>query len=172
MSEELRSGGPNWGQLREPRLGIMLHYSGEAKQVDSALIHWMRYGADCRVSYNWIVCDDGLEEEIAPPTARAWHAGVCRPGSAVYTYQDANSAFYGMAIATGPGAPVTQFAFRTIVRLCRQLFKQHGWDPHETWRITGHHLEAWPRGRKIDPRGPDPAHPVLDLSLVRKSIIW
>jgi N-acetyl-anhydromuramyl-L-alanine amidase AmpD len=162
----------NWGDLREPRLGIMLHYSGEAKQVDAALVAWMRHGEDCRVSYNTIVCDDGLDEPIAPIDKRAWHAGVCRPGSAAYTYRDANSAFYGIALATGPGAPMTQFAFRTLVRLCRELYTKHGWPTADGWRITGHDREAWPRGRKIDPTGPDPRKPVLDLQAVRKAMLW
>lgn len=161
----------NWGLLRQDRVGIMLHYDGSVS--DAGAVEWLTRDPRCRVSYNWLVLDDGKLVEIAPDHARAWHAGVCRPSNgALLPYRDANSAFYGIALATGAGAPATPAAFATIIRLCRALYRQNGWLDSETWRIVGHNTEAWPRGRKPDPVGPDPKHPVLDVLGIRKELAW
>ena len=49
----------------------------------------------------------------------------------------------------------------TAAWLIRRIFERHGWPLSEAWRLTTHSAEAWPRGRKIDPEGPDPANPIL-----------
>ena len=150
--------------VREPRQGIMLHYDDSAS--DAGALAWLRSDPRCHVSYNWLVLDDGQVEEIAPLTARPWHAGVCRPSSRRLVYRDANSAFYGIAAATRAGIPVTTAQLGGIVRLCLLLWKRHLWGPEDGHRLVGHASEAWPRGRKIDPVGPDPAHPVLSPEAV------
>ena len=49
----------------------------------------------------------------------------------------------------------------TAAWLIRRIFERHGWHVTETERLTTHSAEAWPRGRKIDPEGPDPNNPIL-----------
>ena len=65
-----------YGTLREKRIGVMPHYDGSGS--DRGAIQWF---ADerCKVSYNLLVLDDGSYVRIAPDSARAWHAGRCRP---------------------------------------------------------------------------------------------
>ena len=74
--------------------------------------------------------------------------GVCRPSGPPFTYTDANSALYGIAIAAKFGEEVTEPQMQSVVELCAALCRRHGWDHTH---ITGHAAEAWPRGRKIDP---------------------
>ena len=160
---------PNWGKkLDEPRKGVMLHYDDSGS--DTGGVEWLTHDPRCHVSYNFLVLDRGDVVEIAPPACRAWHAGVCRPSDPAHlAYRDANSAFYGVAVAAKAGDEVTVQQLGAVVELCQRLARLHGWDlAAEPWRLTGHDLEAWPRGRKIDPTGPDPAHPVLDLAHVRR----
>lgn len=158
---------PNWGSLREPRLGIMLHYDGST--TDAGALAWFEHPL-CRVSYNYLIWDDGNIHPIAPHTARAWHAGVCRSSSPLLHYQDANSAFYGLSIAAKPPDSVFPPQLQSVAALCISLFQQQGWPRSETWRIVGHSSECWPRNRKIDPEGPDPLHPVLSVDGVRRMV--
>lgn len=155
----------NWNSLREERLGVLLHYDDSAS--DAGAVEWLLQDPRCRVSYNWLVLDSGQLVTVAPEDARAWHAGVCRPSIPALTYHDANSAFYGIAWAGRAGEEVTPAALTAIVALIRRLFQKHHWPTTETWRITGHGAEAWPRGRKIDPTGPNPHRPVLSVPLVQ-----
>ncbi len=159
----------NWDPvLREPRLGVMLHYDGSAS--DAGALAWLTQDPRCRVSYNWLVRDQGLVVPIAPDGARAWHAGRCRSSDPErLPYRDANSAFWGVAIAARPGDRATEAQLAAVIRLCREILKTQGWQG-ETWRIVGHDTECWPRGRKIDPTGPDPSHPVLSVALVRREV--
>jgi N-acetyl-anhydromuramyl-L-alanine amidase AmpD len=147
----------NWGTVREPRIGVMLHY--DASVSDASGLAWLRT-ADIGVSYNYYVLDDGTEHVIAPPDARAHHAGTCRPSDPRLVYRDANSAFWGVSIAATSGERATQAQLRAVADLCAQLFKRQGWEPcRDIWRIVGHNAEAWPRGRKPDPEGWDPYDP-------------
>lgn len=150
--------------IREPRLGIMLHYDGSL--TDQGALDWFRH-PDCRVSYTYLVWDNGNIHPIAPLDARAWHAGVCRPSVPALGYRDANSAFYGVAVAAQSGDQVTEAQLDSLVALCQALYKREGWSREDRWRITGHADEAWPRGRKLDPVGPDPSRPVLSVPEVR-----
>lgn len=158
-----------WGtDLREPRLGVMLHYDASAS--DEGSLAWLR-DPRIRVSYNWLILDNGSQHTIAPIDARAWHAGVCRSSDPVrLPYKDANSAFYGISLAARPPDVATEAAKDAMARLVVSLFARHGWPLSEVWRIVGHGTEAWPRGRKIDPVGPDPRHPVLDPEWIRTAI--
>ncbi len=156
----------NWGKLREPRLGVMLHYDASAS--DPGAVAWLTRDPRCRVSYNWLVLDNGAAVEVAPAGMRAWHAGVCRPSRADLPYRDANSAFYGIAVAAKAGDTVTPAQLARLLELCRQCFARHRWV--EPWRLVGHHEECWPRGRKVDPLGPDPRRPVLDLPALRRAL--
>jgi N-acetyl-anhydromuramyl-L-alanine amidase AmpD len=157
----------NWNAMREPRVGIMLHYTGGSFQGSVA---WCR-NPRSKVSYNWIIDVGGDEELLAPGTARAWHAGVCRPSDPRLQYTDANSAFYGIAIAATTGETATDAQVATVIRLCQRLFQQERWRPEtEAWRVVGHDTEAWPRGRKVDPTGPDPRNAVLSVATIRDAL--
>lgn len=126
----------------------MLHYDGSAS--DAGAVSWLRDDPRCKVSYNVLLLDNGQVVQIAPNDKRAWHAGICRPSDPAHPYTDANSAFYGVAIAAKPGDTVPLTQFGTLLRITVELFLEHGWPLTDTWRLTSHHLEAWPRGRKTD----------------------
>lgn len=156
----------NYGTLTEERLGVLLHYDDSAS--DAGAVEWLLKDPRCKVSYNWLVLDDGQVVEVAPWDKRAWHAGKCRPSSPRLTYRDANSAFYGIAWAGRDRQAITPAALVALLDLVRGLFQQHHWPLTDSWRITGHDLEAWPRGRKIDPTGTEKARPVLSVELVQR----
>lgn len=161
----------NWGTLRESRKGILLHYDASAS--DAGAVAWLTKDPRCAVSYNKLILDDGRVVEIAPEEARAWHAGVCRPSDPKrLSYADANSAFYGLSIAATVGDVATPAAKRSLAEVCHRLFLKHGWDPlRDSWRITGHRAEAWPRGRKVDPEGPNLLKPVLSVEEIRALVV-
>jgi N-acetyl-anhydromuramyl-L-alanine amidase AmpD len=158
----------NWGSLKEARIGIGLHYDGSL--TDRGALDWFSH-KDCRVSYTYLLWDNGNIHPIAPRTARAYHMGVCRPSSPDLQYRDANSALYGLALAARPPDTALPAQVDSLVALCISLFQQHGWSREETWRIVGHSSECWPRNRKIDPVGPDPLRPVLSVEEVRKRVL-
>lgn len=154
-----------WSATREPRVGVMLHYDGSAS--DAGAVGWFAH-PECRVSYQYLVLDDGSFVRIAPDTARAWHAGVCKPSDPRLGYKDANSAFYGVAVATNNKADVTPLQTLTAAWLTRRYFEMEGWPVTDKWRVVGHRSEAWPRGRKMDPEGSDPGNPILSVEDVRQ----
>lgn len=142
-----RETGP-WGRLREPREGVMLHY--DASVSDASAVEFLLFSPKCQVSYTWLVLDDGTVVNVAPKRARAWHAGNCRPSGAL-KYTDANSAYYGIAVAARDGDTVTPAQWAAVRDLTAGLFAAHGWPVSSvTWRLTDHAAQAWPRGRKVD----------------------
>lgn len=158
----------NWNDLKEPRRGVMLHYTAGSFAGSVAWCH----DPASQVSYQAIVSQKGGLAVIAPWDKRAWHAGKCVTSDpARLPYLDANSAFEGIALAASAGDVVTPDAFADIVDLVKSRFLVHGWPLTETWRLVGHNSEATPRGRKSDPEGPDPAHPVLSVAAVRVSLV-
>lgn len=163
LVEEIPNG--QYSNLRERRVGVMLHYDGSGS--DYSAVRWF---ADerCKVSYNLLVLDDGSYVRIAPDTARAWHAGRCKPSDpAKLPYTDANSAFYGIAIASSGKHAVAALQMLTVALLCRQYFDEQGWDLADSFRIVSHSSEAWERGRKTDPEGVDPENPILSVADIR-----
>lgn len=159
------SGDGQYGTLlREPRMGVMVHYDGSTN--DDAGLAWFSDPA-CAVSYQVEVTDEGRWAQIAPDSARAWHAGACRSSDPRLPYKDANSAFYGISALTDDKYQVTTAQLLTMAWKIRMYFRVHRWDPSETWRIVGHDTEAWPRGRKADPTGPNPKNPILAIEDVR-----
>lgn len=165
LAREVPNG--QYSALREPRVGVMLHY--DASGSDAGAVAWFADPA-CKVSYNWLVLDDGSYVTIAPRDKRAWHAGACRPSSPQFAYTDANSAFYGIAAANGGKEDVTPLQLLTIAWLARQCFEREGWPVTDTWRITSHRAEAWPRGRKTDPEGADTRNPIFSPDDVRQLV--
>jgi len=155
----------NYGKLREPRVGVMLHY--DASGSDSGAVAWLTRDPRCRVSYNNLILDDGVNVIVAPSNARAWHAGVCKPSDNVPHYLDANSAFYGLSIAAKKGDSITLPQFDAVVTQICQWFDEEGWFYSDAHRITSHHLEAWPRGRKVDIEGIEG----YNLTDIRKAVL-
>jgi N-acetyl-anhydromuramyl-L-alanine amidase AmpD len=144
-------------QLRGPRVGVMLHYDGSGN--DKGGVEWFAH-PDCRVSYNWLVLDDGTYVEIAPPSARAWHAGLCSPRNPdKLAYVDGNSAFYAISAATNDRVDVTPLQLMTIAYLTWRCFTMERWSLTDLHRIVGHSSEAvnkdGTRRRKVDPEGPE-----------------
>ena len=146
----------------------MVHYSAGTYE---STVDWCRTPAS-KVSYNTVIGPEGQIAQIVPYDMRAWHAGVCQPSDPQhFPYHDANSAFEGIALSGGPDFhPPTPEQVETLVAVLKSRFAARGWDRRETWRITSHRAEAWPRGRKEDPEGPDLAHPWLDLTVIRERV--
>jgi len=151
--------------LRDERLGVMVHFDGSV--TDAGAMGWFAH-PECKVSYQFLVLDDGSYVRVAPDAARAWHAGRCRPSSEQLGYTDANSAFYGVAAATNGRVDVTPLQALTVAWITRLYFKKHDWPVTDLWRIVGHESEAWPRGRKSDPSGGLGLNPILAVNDVRQ----
>lgn len=147
----------------------MLHYDGSSS--DAGGLSWFDH-PDCRVSYNYVVGDQGEITQLVPLDGRAWHAGRCRPSAHAPEYTDANSAWVGVAALTNDRTDVTIAQTLSIAWICRWLFAQFGWWVHEVdQRITSHAAEAWQRGRKTDPEGSDPRNPILSTNDVRELVL-
>ena len=155
-----------YNDLRQDRVGIMIHF--DASGNDQGAVDWF---ADprCLVSYHKLVLDNGDYVQIAPDNKRAWHAGVCRP-SGTLTYSDANSAFYGISIASNERVECTALQMLTVAKLCREYYRHEGWAATDVRRIVGHDTEAWPRGRKSDPTGPLKLNPILSVENIRQLV--
>lgn len=156
-----------WGAMPRSvtRQGVAVHY--DASRSDTGAVAWLEDDKRVEVSYHFLVLDDGRILAIAPLGARAWHMGPCKPSRREFTYSDGNNAFYGIAIAATDGERATEAQKASVVRLCHYLYWLEGWAPDQTWRITGHDAEAWPRGRKTDPTGTHAEHPVLSVEEIR-----
>jgi hypothetical protein len=165
----------NYGKLREPRIGVMLHYDGSTS--DAGAIAWLLRDERCKVSYTDIVTDDGKITHVAPRNARAWHAGACKPSHPRFKYRDANSAFYGLSVACGGLDIATKPQILGVVTTILEYFAIEGWSLNDIWRITDHEAEAWPRRRKVDIWGDKEKRskaglivPVLDIDTVREDV--
>ena len=147
----------NWNRVRGQRIGVCLHYDGSAS--DAGAVQWMLRDPGCKLSYNYLILDDGTVVPVAPENARAWHAGACRPSDPQrLPYTDANSAFYGIALAATHGDTATPAQRASTIALIVRLMRKHQWT--DTRRITSHADEAWPRGRKVDIGGVYPIEQV------------
>ena len=158
---------PSFGEsgLYETRIGIMIHL--DASGSDTGSLNWFG-NSDCKCVYHWIVMDDGRVIGLVQPTRRSWHAGKCRPSGQTDLYQDANSAFYGLAAAATIGDTITPPQLKSLARVVRDIMEHEGWSDIRR-RLTGHSAEAWPRGRKTDPEC-NPDSPVLTLDMIIEEI--
>ena len=158
---------PSHGQSDpyEPRIGIMLHV--DASRSDTGSLEWFGNNR-CRCVYHWIVMDDGRVVGLVPPHRRSWHAGKCRPSGRTQSYRDANSAFYGLAAAATIGDSITTPQLKSLVRVVSDIMAHESWTDLNR-RLTGHSIEAWPRGRKTDPEC-DPKNPVLTLDMIHSEL--
>lgn len=152
----------------DSRMGVMLHY--DASMSDRGAVEWFK-DPRCKVSYNYLVLDDGTVVEIAPVTGGAWHAGKCKPDEEwlrhAAPYPSANRALWGVAAATTDGVDVTARQLLSVAWVTRTLFSLMEWPVTDGWRIVGHSAHAWERGRKSDPEGSDPKNPILSVADVR-----
>ena len=140
----------------------------------ASTVAWCRDPAS-KVAYHVVIGADGHAEQIIPWELRAWHAGACRPSQTSRHYEDANSAFYGIALAGGPAfGPPTSAQEQTLNEVLYDRFTAHQWPLVEWWRIQGHDTECWPRTRKHDPTGDShgygPTNPWLSLDGVREAL--
>lgn len=170
IEDAIRPRGQGWKEnYRESRVAVMLHY--DASSSDTGSVAWFRDPRAAGVGYHFLILDNGRVLQLAPYEARVYHAGVCRPSPALMEigayYRDANSALIGVSIAATDGDRAAPEQLLAVSQVCLEIFEREAWDPAETWRITGHSAEAWPRGRKIDPEGSNPDRPVLNPDLVR-----
>jgi N-acetylmuramoyl-L-alanine amidase len=165
-----------WGErLLEARMGVMLHYDQSAS--DASGLGWLLRSPKAKVSYNRYVTRSGVLVQIAPDDRPAWHSGNCRPSDPRRKYSHGNSAFYGVCAALhdeglgGHREHASAEQLDLVVASCVEYFRAHGWAARDVeWRITGHADEAWPRGRRRDPYGFDPAAPVLCMETVRDRV--
>ena len=166
----------NWNELKEPRIGIMLHY--DASYSDKGSVAWLA-SKEVTVSYNWIIMDTGNIIPFAPYNMRSWHAGCCKSDDPRLPYRDANSAFYGVSIAATEVDVATRAQKVSVADLCQTLMVRHRWPLTELWRIVSHrsqavyckgHVKAGQRGRKTDPEGPNLARPVMNTNEIRGMI--
>ena len=163
------------------RAGVMLHYDDSSR--DAWAVEWFM-DPRCTNGYTWLVLDDGRVVELANPLLRTPHAGACR-------VPNANSLYYGIAVATNGLVPATAAQRDMIVRLCARLARAHDWDRRGSW-ITGHDTMAiwtpkatraagyadahgralWGKvGRKVDPTGVrTDGVPVLDVATMRTRV--
>lgn len=153
---------------RCPVMGVMYHYDASAS--DAGGLAWLQ-NPTIRAMYELVVADDGSWGRLGPADARVWHAGKTRssdPERLPYPENEANSAFYSISILNSGREGCTAPQMLTAAYLGRWIFEHNGWDPVvDAFRVTGHHLEAWPRGRKLDPIGPNPENPILSLEDIR-----
>jgi len=154
----------NWNAVREPRVGVMLHY--DASSSDRGAVQWLLNDPAPRChTTGWC--------SMMGPWWRSpgRYASVARghlPTSDPRTpYRDANSAFWGLSVAATDGDVATTAQKAAVADLCRQCFKRQGWPLTQVWRIVGHSTECWPRNRKVDPEGSDPRRPVLSVWEIR-----
>lgn len=149
----------------EKRVGIMLHYDGS--RTDTGAENWFDSPA-FKLSYNRGYTDGGRRIRLTPSiTNRAYHAGACRTDDRV---KGANGAFYGLCITAGTGQQAAVPQFESICRDAADIARYHqnrgdkGWElPNIDYWLTGHEIWAAPKGRKVDPTGPDRSKPVLSL---------
>lgn len=162
----------NSSELATPREGVMLHFDDSSS--DEWAVKWFRDPA-CKVSYNRLYLDNGDIVSICAMTRRAWHAGACLT-------PNANSAYYGLSAATNATTPVTMLQLGGMLEDAARLFRFHGWPAADVaTRLVGHDEQAiytsantknralWGKlGRKLDPTGLDPKHPIIDMAMARR----
>jgi N-acetyl-anhydromuramyl-L-alanine amidase AmpD len=156
----------------EKRVGVMLHYDGS--RTDAGAESWFD-SPQFKLSYNRAYTDNGRRIRLTPSIMnRAYHAGKCRTDSRV---TGANGAFYGLCVTAGPGQQVTPVQFEAICRDTADIARYHQDRGDPDWEmgnigywITGHEVWAHPKGRKIDPTGPNPLKPVLSMAAARARV--
>ena len=160
----------------------MLHYDDSTR--DDWAVEWFG-DRRCTNGYTWLVLDEGQVVELAD-LGMTPHAAAClRP--------NANSAFYGISVATNGVVPATEVQVAAMVEVCVAVFRLHGWSADEAaCRIRGHDAEAvwtpgytravgmgdergsglWGKGGgKVDPTGVrGDGVPIIDLTRVRGAV--
>lgn len=157
-------------------VGAMVHFDDSAS--DASGEGWFR-SPDCKNGYNRYYLDDGSVVQLTPSMLEAArHAGRCQQ-------KNANSSFYGLAIAAKDGDVVKAPQWRSLVVDLVSLARFHGWRPENVaaW-LFGHDEQAvfteaefpknpekWGKlGRKVDPTGTRPDRPVLSMAQLRLEV--
>jgi N-acetyl-anhydromuramyl-L-alanine amidase AmpD len=159
----------NHGVLTDRVQGVMLHYDVSSSDAGGLAYLLSKEAEKREISYNFWISRKGEVWRLVPPGRRAWHAGKCIPAPG-YTYRDANSAFVGVCLAGGPGEEATPAQVRELTWLLSYMAVNNGWSRQDLTWITGHNVQAWPRGRKQDPEGPNPRRPFLRVLEVRAAV--
>lgn len=173
------------------RRGIMLHFDDSSS--DESGVSWFR-SPQFKLSYNRAYLDDGRRARLTQSiTHAAWHAGVCKLEDGVlraklssgYEYGSANTSYYGLCVVAGLRDFTHDLQFRSLVYDAAVICRYHGWTESDLDRvIVGHNEKAifnprdnptrkdlWGKpGRKIDPIGSDPNHPVLSIVSTRFAV--
>lgn len=148
------------------RRGITLHFDDSSTDVSA--VEWFT-DPECHVSYNRLYLDNGDVVQITPTMEHAaWHNGLC-------TVNNANRVYYGLAAATNTKVAATERQFEAIAHDCAALFLLNRWKSVDVVkRVIGHEdIACWPNGklgRKIDPTGLSPKHPILSTARVRARV--
>jgi hypothetical protein len=173
------------------RVGIMFHYDDSSS--DAGGLSWFR-SPSFKLSYNRAYQDDGRRIRITRSIHdKADHAGICRvrPGLAVHTipgttfrYGGANAGYFGLCATADGNDVITMEQYNVMIEDAAVIVRAAGWAEQLDTRIIGHDQEAvfnprdnpghpklWGKlGRKVDPTGVDPTHPVIDLERIREGI--
>jgi hypothetical protein len=177
---------------RERRIGVMIHFDDSSS--DTSADGWFR-AKGFRLNYNRAYHDNGTRIRLTRRMSLiAPHAGVCLReeglrdatlGGTTFRYGQANAGYYGLAITAGLHDVVADRQFAAIAEDAAVICRYHGWPAAEVERrIVGHNEKAicnprdepnLPRlwgflGRKVDPIGTDPNHPVLSLASLRAAV--
>lgn len=149
-------------------IGAMVHFDDSAS--DKSGEDWFK-SPDCKNGYNRYYLDTGEVVQLTPSMVEAArHAGRCKQ-------KNANSSYYGLAIAAKDGDTVTQKQFATLVADIVAIWKFHGWG--DVARLVGHdeqavfepgHPKAGQLGRKCDPTGTKAEKPVLSMAALREAV--
>lgn len=156
--------------------GVMVHFDDSAS--DRSGEGWFK-DPDCKFGYNRYYLDNGDVVQLTPSMAEAaYHAGPCAT-------RNANSHYYGLAIAAKDGDTVTPKQLDTLVADILRILAFHdewGAEPADrVARVVGHEEQAvftkkdyptkpekWGKlGRKCDPTGTRADRPVLAPSALR-----
>lgn len=116
---------PNIGERasgRGPDM-LILHYTGMA--TAQAALDWLCV-EESQVSCHYFVDEAGLITQLAPESARAWHAGQ----SFWKGETDINSASIGIEMANpghdGGAPPFAEPQIEAVIALCRDIVARHG----------------------------------------------
>jgi len=130
----------NYGGINRGRRYIILHANGASTESS---INWFK-DPDARVSYHYLVTQDGVIFQFVDEGKRAWHAGVSR----WQDDSDLNDLSVGIAVESvdGTESDLTALQINTLRTLIIDIAERHG---IPTAHVLAH-KEVSP-GRKVDP---------------------
>lgn len=142
-------------------VAVCVHWTGGTY---ASAVDWCRR-REASVSYHEIIAPDGTLATLVAPERSAWAVGKSR-APAPWEGASGNAMTYNIALAGGPRTPPTEAQRLVLLQRIVLAFATFGWSLKDSYRITGHHQWAWPRGRKVDPVGSG----WLDLNALRAQV--